>query len=246
MGTADAALLEIAGAAGRTLLGRGDPRAVRTLLCTAEHLREVAWATLPRLGAGPKGVRGAPEHEGPHLDPDADLPARVRDRLGVQPATAWDWFATDRAPVTDPDDVQVTELDPGRDAEAIRDCLTEANPDTQADPADPGEAAWFGVADGDRWVGVIGAATRAGDPAGADLSWHLHGLGVRPAHRGRALGRALTAAATRAALERSADWVSLGMYASNAPARRVYTDLGFELEGRFTSYRRAGGAGHRH
>ena len=84
---------------------------------------------------------------------------------------------------------------------------------------------------------MIGAAARPGDPAGSDRSWHLHGLGTVRQARRRGIGGLLTAAATRAGLDCGADWVSLGMYASNEVARRVYRRLGFAVEGRFTSYR---------
>ncbi|WP_372595419.1 GNAT family N-acetyltransferase, partial [Actinotalea sp.] len=77
---------------------------------------------------------------------------------------------------------------------------------------------------------------RAGEPGAGDLSWHLHGLGVLPSARGRGLGEALTAAATAAGLDAGCDWLSLGMYASNSVARRLYERLGYVVEGRFTTY----------
>lgn len=223
----------------RTLLGVGDPRAVRRILAEeAERLGPVALATLPRLGVGP-AVRGAPAQEGPPLAADQDVPRVVRDALGVTPATAWDRLVTRTAPDGPADGgAAVDRLDPAQDAAAIRACLAEANPGSSADPAHPGEAAWFGVRTaGGSLAGVIGAARRRGDPGGSDLSWHLHGLGVRPGHRAQGIGAALTAAATTSGLTAGADWVSLGMYADNAPARRLYGRLGFETEARFTTYR---------
>ncbi|MCV2394560.1 GNAT family N-acetyltransferase [Actinotalea sp. M2MS4P-6] len=234
----DGALLVELGVDGRTsLLGRGDPVLVRRLVAARVHAAAPGWASLPRLGAGPAGVQGAPDDEGPAVEPEDDLPAQTRRRLGLEPVSAWDWLATAERPAAAPGEADVVRLDAAEDGDAIRDCLRQANPDTSADPGAPGEAAWFGVRDGDLLIGVIGAGARAGDPAGADLSWHLHGLGVRPHGRRGGLGRALTGAATRAGLASGADWVSLGMYASNAVARRVYERLGFQVEGRFTSYR---------
>ena len=236
--------VRVAGSGRRSVVGSGSPEAARELVAeAAAQIGRVDWLTLPRLGAGPAGVRGEPEGEGPALGPDEDLPAAVRHTLGVQPATAWDWMAIDRAPDPGSDVVETQRLDPTVDLDTIRACLAASNPGSQADPAAPDEAGWFGVFDDGRLVGVIGASRRAGDPERSDVSWHLHGLGVLAEARSRGLGRALTATATRAGFEAGADWVSLGMYASNAPARRVYLGLGFEVEGRFTSYRPATPAG---
>lgn len=222
----------------RSVVGAGAPEAARRLLAAAAaEIGRVDWLTLPRLGAGPAGVQGEPEDEGPALEHAQDLAAEVRARLGVEPATAWDRMVVETAPAAGP--LEARRLDVSADLDAIRRCLAASNPGSQADPGAADEAGWFGVHDGDLLVGVIGASRRAGDPARSDLSWHLHGLGVLPHARSRGLGRALTATAARAAFDAGADWVSLGMYASNARARRVYLRLGFAVEGRFTSYRPA-------
>ncbi|MCB2175903.1 MAG: GNAT family N-acetyltransferase [Actinomycetales bacterium] len=229
-------MVRVAHSGRRSVVGTGAPDAARRLVvAAAAEIGRVDWLTLPRLGAGPAGVQGEPEDEGPALEPDRDLPAVVRDRLGVEPATAWDRMALDHAPGVG--SLQAQHLDLALDLDAIRGCLEASNPGSQADPAAPDEAGWFGVRDGGRLVGVIGASLRAGDPGRSDVSWHLHGLGVLPQARSRGLGQALTATAARAGFDAGADWVSLGMYASNTPARRVYLRLGFAVEGRFTSYR---------
>lgn len=233
-GDDEALLLRLEREVGTVLLGRGDPLAVRALV--AEHAPgPVAWLTLPRLGAGPTGVLGEPEDEGPRHTAAADLDPAVQERLEVRPASAWDWMDTVERPAVV--DAGVVRLDPDTDHGAILGCLAEANPGTSADPGHPGEAAWFGVRADGVLVGVVGAALRPGEPRANGRSWHLHGLGVRPRARGRGLGGTLTAAATAAGIDAGADWVSLGMYASNAAARRVYLRLGFAVEGRFTSYR---------
>lgn len=248
---ARAVFLERVTEAGTSLLGVGDPVRARELLVAREDTEPATWLTLPRCGAGPAGVHGEPRHEGEPLTADEDLPSALRTALGLEPATAWDWFATDVSPAAGQGEdgtsggtadggrtgPVVVRLDPAADLAAIRDCLAEGNPASRADPGANGEAAWFGVPDGSRLLGVVGAATRAGDPDGADLSWHVHGLGVRPEARSRGFGARLTAAATRAAFEAGADWASLGMFASNDVARRVYLRLGYRVEGRFTSYR---------
>ncbi len=242
-----AALLERVTERGNSVLGVGDPLAARELLLGRPG-SPARWLTLPRLGAGPAGVHGEPAHEGVPLAVGDDLPSSVRSTLGVEPATAWDWFATDTPPMTGEgppgtsgprtgDGGTVVQLDLDADLAAIRDCLAEGNPESRADPAATDEAAWFGVLDGTRLLGVVGATRRPGDPEGANLSWHVHGLGVRPEARARGFGVRLTAAATQAAFDAGADWASLGMFASNDVARRVYRRLGYRVEGRFTSYR---------
>jgi ribosomal protein S18 acetylase RimI-like enzyme len=218
----DRAILVAVEREGRTtLLGRGDPAAAVRLAgdWLAAHSRAgrapmVGWMSLPR------GVT---------------VPESVLDRVALAPVSAWDWMVTGRAPVVAGAAETVVRLDPRADGDAIRDCLAVANPGTTADPSGPGEAGWFGVRDGDALVGVMGATWRGG-PAGGAFSWHLHGLGVVPHARGRGLGGALTAAVTMAGFEAGASWVSLGLYADNLRARRIYTGLGFAVEGEFRSF----------
>lgn len=230
----DEALLVEVGVGGRRIAyGLGEPARARALLAGLAWAAAPDRVSLPRLGAGPAGAVGAPAGERPA--PHEDLPGALAEDYA--PVTAWDWFALARADAPQASPL-VERLDPGRDAELVRECLAEANPSTEADPAAPGEAAWFGVREDGRLVGVIGATARTGEPAAADVSWHLHGLGVRPAARRRGLGAALTASAAVAAFDAGADWVSLGMYASNDAARAVYDRLGFVVDARFSSYRR--------
>jgi GNAT superfamily N-acetyltransferase len=200
---------------GATVVGRGDPSGVRALLesrLAAGRIAPAGWMSVPR-----------------GTEPGAD----VLSGLGLARFSSWDWLVTAEAPVS-PDGGRVVELDPAADAPAIRACLAAANPGTSADPTAAGEAAWFGVRGDDGLVGVVGAVTRGGPDGG--FSWHLHGLGVRPGARAAGLGTALTATATRAALERGAAWVSLGMYADNDAARRIYERLGFVTHATFDSF----------
>ncbi|MEN1973951.1 GNAT family N-acetyltransferase [Cellulomonas sp. P4] len=170
-------------------------------------------------------------------------PAEVA-RLGLLPArTGWEWMVTEQAPPAVTGEVAVRELDPVADADAIRACLAAANPTTDADPAGPGERWWGSGAPDGTLAGVIGSGPRAGrggrragEPGSAG-SAHLHGLGVRPGDRGRGLGAALTAAATRALLADGADWVSLGMWDDNDGARRIYHRLGLRTVHRMTTLR---------
>lgn len=150
--------------------------------------------------------------------------------------TGWEWLVSSTAPPEVAAEADVRELDPLGDADAIRACLAEANPTTDADPGRPGER-WWGLARDSGLAGVIGAGPRAGRPGGRG-SFHLHGLGVRPAERSRGLGAALTAAAVRSLLGDGADWVSLGMWDDNHGARRIYHRLGLRTVHRLKTLRR--------
>ncbi|WP_199424079.1 GNAT family N-acetyltransferase [Actinotalea solisilvae] len=234
-GLAPAILVAVLREARTTLLGRGDPDAALHLVRERLEGRErdgrpttAGWMSLPR---GASTVGGGDDVPGPV---DALL-----GRLGLERFSTWDWMVTaDEPPAVEAEDA-VVRLDPVVDADAIRACLAEANPGTTADPTGPQEAAWCGVRDGDVLVGVMGASLRGGSDEGG-LSWHLHGLGVRPRARGRDLGAALTAAVTRAGLSAGAEWVSLGLYADNERARGIYRRLGYATEGEFVSFGPAG------
>ncbi|MCL3862863.1 GNAT family N-acetyltransferase [Actinotalea sp. K2] len=204
------------------LVGRGDPEGVGRLLAelvarprVLARLGTVRWLSVPR---------------------GSTVSDTVLADLGLAPFSTWDWMSSDVVPPRSAGEDDVVRLDPTTDAPAIRRCLDHANPGTTAVPGAPGEIAWWGVPGLEGLLGVIGAAERAGDPAGADLSWHLHGLGVLPSARHRGLGGALAAAATREGLAAGIDWVGLGHYAENHTARRLYERLGFVTSARFASY----------
>ncbi|MCG7285969.1 GNAT family N-acetyltransferase [Cellulomonas sp. ACRRI] len=160
--------------------------------------------------------------------------------LGLAPnRTGWEWLVTDAAPAPVAAESRVRELDPRADAAAIRACLADANPTTDADPEGAGERWWGALDAAGRLGGVIGAGPRAGRVGGRG-SAHLHGLGVRPGERGQGLGAALTAGAVRALLADGADWVSLGMWDDNHGARRIYHRLGLRTVHRLTTLRARG------
>ncbi len=182
--------------------------------------RTLAWLTVPRTAVVAAGTLAA---------------------LGVAPFSTWDRMSTAVAPPPVPGEEAVELLrDPAADEVAA--CLAEANPGTHAQPGTTDDAGWWGVRDGGRLVGVIGAAQRLGALDGRG-SWHLHGLGVVPSARGRGLGAALTATALRAGLGSGLAWVSLGLYADNDVARRLYLRLGMTVDEENASYARPGYAG---
>ncbi|MEZ0449628.1 GNAT family N-acetyltransferase [Cellulomonas sp. ICMP 17802] len=217
LGDDDGVLLVLGGADRPNLFGRGDPRVVDRLVAGLDR-GAARWMSVPR-GSAP-----APE---------------VLDRLALVPFSTWDWLSTSVAPPADvPGERSVRRLDPVAEADAIRACLGAANPGTSADPTGPEEIGWWGVEVDGSLVGVVGAAERGGP--GDARSWHVHGLGVLPGMRGTGMGTALTAAVTREGLAGGASWVSLGMYAQNAGARRIYHRLGYRTEAELTSFSPAG------
>lgn len=174
------------------------------------------------------------------LPRDVDLPASTAALLGVEALPGWDWMSTHVAPEAGGPVERVERLS-ADDTDLVVDCLGEANPGSDADPAGPHEVAWWGVRAGERLLGVIGAAGQGADDPEA-TSWHLHGLGVRPEARGQGLGRALTTVAAREGLDAGASWVSLGVWADNATALALYGSLGFRTDHRRRSYRPLGRA----
>lgn len=215
----------------RGLMGLGSPVALAPLVSAVGEQRDlmagVRFATLTRgtwdlVGSSERAVLGLADE-----------------------ASHWDWFWTDRPLVgADPSPAERLPLTPATTA-AVAECLARAHP-TASTPADDERlVGWWGArSDDGRLVAVAGAVT-----LGAGLPPHVVSLGVDPAHRGRGYAGAVLAAAVRDCLDvrpvAGAPMVSLGMYADNEPARRVYLRHGFLLRHAFASRRpvdtRAGG-----
>jgi ribosomal protein S18 acetylase RimI-like enzyme len=60
---------------------------------------------------------------------------------------------------------------------------------------------------------------------------YLSSIGTTSAARGLGLGRHVTAVAMIDAAVAGSEWIHLGVYADNTPARRLYESLGFEMAG---------------
>lgn len=60
---------------------------------------------------------------------------------------------------------------------------------------------------------------------------YLSSIGSVPAVRGRGLGRHVTASAMVDGFAEGSEWVHLGVYAENVPARHLYESLGFAMGG---------------
>ncbi len=99
---------------------------------------------------------------------------------------------------------------------------------------DPRVIEWRGIVDGDALL-AVGARVGAAHGRG-----HLVSICTDPDHRGRGLGRAITASLATEALAAGASGVWLEMYADNASAARAYRAVGFEARGRYRSALRHG------
>lgn len=205
------------------LWGMGSPEATATLLARVAQDGElgehVVSAGLPRGTLTVLGDRCASE----------DLPTILREPDREKSVSTWDFFATREAPAAQPGEERVEALTgPAAPAE-VRACLGVANPLAEMSPEDP-LTRWWGWRDPDGVLrGVVGA--RQAVPG---APWSLGSVATDPTWRGHGIAAATTAVVTRAGLAES-DWVTLGMYADNDAARRVYTRLGYAVVQEFES-----------
>jgi GNAT superfamily N-acetyltransferase len=158
------------------------------------------------------------------------LPDPLPGPLVVGEGADWDWMWTDAAPAPQPGEADVLPLPDDEHHRGLLDALLDAaSPRTSVRPGDPQVRTWWGVAEAGR---LVACAAHIEIVHGVP---HLAGVAVLPARRGRGLGGAVTAAATRAVLDAGAPVCTLGMYADNLPARRVYARLGYRYEHAFSS-----------
>ena len=203
----------------------------------------VAWAAIhPHRGLGWMGSLGPIDDVAPlvvaaieQLDEKPyglTVPRGTRELLPLGARTAeandWDWWWIDAPPPVQPGEETVAWLDNAD--EEIAKLLQVASPDASTWPGDPGVIRWCGVRSGDGALVATAAWTEhvPGVP-------HLASVATAPSARGRGVGGAVTAWVTRQAFDAGAPAVTLGMYAVNDPARRVYRRLGFRDDHHFTS-----------
>lgn len=188
------------------VMGVGDPAGAATLLqAVAAEHPDFTIASLPR---------GWVEHLG------ADVSVAVRDH--------WDWFAASSAPPPVHGEAGASWLS-GTDDE-IRALLTAASPETSTWPGDDRACRWAGIRAPDGTLVAVLADTSRHRSMG-----HISSVATAPEHRRRGHAAALTAWVMRQFFTEGAEMVTLGMYASNDAARKMYERLGFTCHHRFAS-----------
>lgn len=188
----------------------GDPSAAASLVAVMEQDRRDAGEAAP---VGMTLTRGAW--------------ALLASRPHVTRSADWDWMWTDEPPPEQPGEAAVDWIH--AEADEIRDLLRAASPRWSVDPADSHVVRWCGIRDADG--SLVATAVHAAHGPGVP---HLASIATRPDRRGAGLGAAVTAWITRRLLE-DHPWVTLGMYADNDTARRMYRRLGWRCDHRFTS-----------
>jgi GNAT superfamily N-acetyltransferase len=223
----------------RVLVGIGSPEAVAGLL-----RRAVDEGTAAQDGAADddaRGLGGSTPYRAALTRGSVELldpAAREALRLGAE-GSSWDWMWTTRPLEADASRAERLVLGP-RTAAEVGDFLSRGHPTASTAPDDGRLIGWWGVRSDRRLVAAVGAIVFA-----PGVAPHLVSLGVDPAFRGQGLAGVAMAAAVRDCLDVipsvGAPRVSLGLYASNDVARRVYSRLGFTLRHEFTSWAVRGG-----
>lgn len=229
----------------------GDDVFVRSSLPLEEAVRGfrlgtgVAWLTRSRRrqGAGWLSVVGEPELVpslvGAAIEFLGDavtgltVPAIALSDLpeSMRPTTdnLWDWFWTVTAPPHHPGEDAVSWAGPG-DEPAIAAMLDVDSPRHSARPGDADVVRWCVLRDSDG--ALLACAAHVEHVPGVP---HLASIVTRTDQRGRGLGGAITGWLTRRLLAEGAPIVTLGMYADNTTARRVYHRLGYTDSQHFAS-----------
>lgn len=169
---------------------------------------------------------------------DADIaggsiPRASRDFLSVgddlDRPNEWDWFVTADAPPLQPYEDRVAWA--GDDVtSALVELLEVHSPRFSARPGDADVLRWCVLVDDD--ATLMAAAAHVEHVPGVA---HLASIVTRTDARGRGLGAAVTAWVTRALLAEGHPVVTLGMYADNDDARRLYHRLGYRDTDHFSS-----------
>lgn len=174
---------------------------------------EAAASVVPEvLASHPEGLRASLPRGGYAYLPGDLTATHVGD---------WDWFHTATAPGAQPGEQLVGWLT-GSDDDDIRALLREVSPGASTWPGDGRARRWAGLRTEDGRLAAALADTSQVSGVG-----HVSSVATALAERGKGYGAALTAWATREFLAEGADLVTLGMYAENDTARRLYKRLGF-------------------
>lgn len=145
----------------------------------------------------------------------------IDETFGPGPSGNWDWmWTTDAPPRVDLED-RLIPLDDTADADELAALASAHSPTGEGDPGTGRTQLWLGLRNARGELAAAGAMQlwESGAP-------HLAGIVTHADYRGQGLGRAVTAGLTRHAVAEYGV-CTLGMYSDNAPARAVYTGLGY-------------------
>ncbi|HEX5493031.1 MAG TPA: GNAT family N-acetyltransferase [Mycobacteriales bacterium] len=148
-----------------------------------------------------------------------DAAAGLPDAVGFHPRSRWEFRALSAPPPEVPGEAVVEAL-PVRTHPRVETLLDLANPTASARPGSPSVRLWAGI--GDDTGGLVAVA--------ADTSrrgvGHTSSVATDPAARGRGFGAAVTCWLARRQVAEFGV-ATLGFYADNDPARRLYDRLGY-------------------
>jgi ribosomal protein S18 acetylase RimI-like enzyme len=153
----------------------------------------------------------------------------LQDDLRIGPGDDWDWMWADASTIGQGHVDERVEVLPDYAGDDVAGLLAVASPRHSSDPGDPDVLAWYGIRDGGE---LVACAAHTGSVPGVP---HLASIATHPRVRGQGLGTALTATVTAQLLGAGAPAVTLGMYADNDVARRMYARIGYVCSHRWSS-----------
>lgn len=147
----------------------------------------------------------------------------------VERRADWDWFWTEMPPEPRPHSGEAKWLKSADEAD-VRDLLEKAMPDAVAWPGDARVRRWAGIRDTEQRLVACAADTSLQPAVG-----HLSSVATAADQRRRGYAAALMAWVTARFWDEGVELVTLGMYADNVAARRLYERLGFTRAHEFTA-----------
>jgi ribosomal protein S18 acetylase RimI-like enzyme len=153
----------------------------------------------------------------------------LQDDLRIGPGDDWDWMWADASTIGQGHVDERVEVLPDYAGDDVAGLLAVASPRHSSDPGDPDVLAWYGIRDGGE---LVACAAHTGSVPGVP---HLASIATHPRARGQGLGTAVTTTVTAQLLGVGAPVVTLGMYADNDEARRMYARIGYVCSHRWSS-----------